>query len=161
MALSNTQYDILMRRYETRQLKNQRIVMDRMQAVYKEIPRLVQIDEEIASLSVKQAKKLMDGDDTALTHLHSRLQYLTAEKQQLLTDHGYADNYLEPPYACQDCKDTGYINGKKCHCFEQAAIDLVYTQSNIRRILDVENFKTLSLDYYSDEQVNPATGQGS
>ncbi len=161
MALSNTQYDILMRRYETRQLKNQRIVMDRMQAVYKEIPRLVQIDEEIASLSVKQAKKLMDGDDTALTHLHSRLQSLTAEKQQLLADHGYADNYLKPPYACQDCKDTGYINGKKCHCFEQAAIDLVYTQSNIRRILDVENFKTLSLDYYSDEQVNPATGQSS
>lgn len=161
MALCNTQYNILMRRYEARQLENQHIVMDRIQEVYQEIPRILQIDEEISSLSIKQAKKLIDGDDTALTHLHNCLQSLTEEKKQLLADHGYADNYLEPPYACPDCKDTGYINGRKCHCFEQAAIDLVYTQSNIRRILDVENFKTLSLDYYSDEQINPATGQSS
>ena len=161
MALSNTQYNILMRRYEARQLENQHIVAKRMQTAYQRIPRLLEIDNEISSLSVRQAKKLIDGDDTALMHLHSRLESLAEEKKQLLADHGYPDDYLEPPYACPDCKDTGYINGRKCHCFEQAAIDLVYTQSNIRRILEVENFQNLSYDYYSDAQINPATGLSS
>lgn len=161
MALSNTQYNILMQRYEARQLENQHIVMERTHAVYKELPRLSEIDSEISSLSVTQARKLIDGDESALSYLHDRLKSLTEEKHRLLADHGYPDDYLLPPYACPDCKDTGYINGRKCHCFEQAAIDLVYTQSNIRRILDVENFQHLSYDYYSDEEMNPATGLSS
>lgn len=161
MALSNTQYNTLMRRYETRQLENQRSATQRRQDAYQKIPRLSQIDDEVSSLCVAQAKKLIDGDETALTHLHNRLKSLKEEKQKLLAEHGYPDNYFEPPYGCPDCKDTGYINGKKCHCFEQAAIDLVYTQSNIRKILDAENFQHLSYDYYSDEQVNPATGLSS
>ena len=67
-------------------------------------------------------------------------------------------NYFEPVYECPDCKDTGYIGWKPCHCFKQQAIDLIYTQSNIKDILTKENFSTLSLDYYSDSNVNPATG---
>ena len=50
------------------------------------------------------------------------------------------------------------IYGQKCHCFKQAIINTVYSQSNIREILSRENFSTLSFDYYSDEQKNPATG---
>lgn len=157
MALSNTQYDVLMRRYEARQLQNRRITMERIQSVYHKLPRLQEIDNTISSLCVEQAKKLIDGNETALTDLHDRMRSLTDEKEQLLTDHGYPADYFEPPYECPDCKDTGYINGRKCHCFEQAAIDLVYTQSNIRRILDKENFDHFSFDYYSDEQINPST----
>lgn len=161
MALDNPQYNILMRRYESKQLENQRIVMDRIQNVYRALPRLLEIDDEISSLSVKQAKRLIDGDETALDYLHSRLTALTKEKEQLLAAHGYPKDYFEPPYGCPDCRDTGYIDGRKCHCFEQAAIDLVYTQSNIRRILETENFMHFSFDYYSDDQINPATGLSS
>lgn len=161
MALSNTQYNILMRRYESKQLENQRIVADRMQKAYQALPRLLEIDNEISSLSITQAKKLIDGDEDALTLLHSRLEELTGEKAQLLAEHGYPADYFQPPYDCPDCKDTGYIGSEKCHCFAQAAIDLVYTQSNIRRILETENFQNFSYDYYSSEQINPVTGRSS
>lgn len=161
MALSNTQYNTLLRRYEARQLENQHIVMERIQSVYQKLPRLAEIDDAISSVSIEQAKKLIDGDETALTRLREQLRALTAEKKQILSEHGYPENYFEPPYACPDCKDTGYIGSRKCHCFEQAAIDLVYTQSNIRQILEVENFNHFSYDYYSDDQINPATGLSS
>ena len=137
MALSNTQYNTLLRRYEAKQLENQHIVMERIQSVYQELPRLLEIDNTISSLSVAQAKKLIDGDENALPQLHQQLLELFREKKLLLTSHGYPEHYFEPPYGCPDCKDTGYIGGQKCHCFRQAAIDLIYTQSNIRRILDI------------------------
>lgn len=161
MALSNTQYNVLLRRYEAKQLENQHIVMERIHSVYKELPRLSEIDASISSISVEQAKKLMDGDETALPCLHKQLLLLTGEKKQLLAEHGYPEDYFEPPYACPDCKDTGYIGSRKCHCFTQAAIDLVYTQSNIRQILDLENFQHFSYDYYANDQFNPATGLSS
>ncbi len=52
-------------------------------------------------------------------------------------------------------------NGRRCHCFEQAAINLVYTQSNLKEILERENFSTFSFDYYSADDINPATGRSS
>jgi DNA replication protein DnaC len=161
MALSNTQYNILLRRYEAKQLENQHILMERVQAVYQEIPRLAEIDQIISSLSIQQAKKLIDGNDAALTELRSQLGELICEKKKLLASHGYPNDYFEPPYGCPDCQDTGYIGNQKCHCFRQAAIDLVYTQSNIRQILDIENFQHFSFDYYSEDQLNPATGLSS
>ena len=158
MALNNAQYNILQRRYEAKQLENQHIVMERMQNVYAKLPQLAKIDDSISSLSIAQAKKLIDGDETAMSELRRKLKELSLEKKQLLAFHGYPDNYFEPPYDCPDCKDTGYIGSQKCHCFRQAAIDLVYTQSNIRQILDIENFQNFSYDYYSQDQINPSTG---
>ena len=87
MALSNTQYNILLRRYEAKQLENQHILMERVQAVYQEIPRLAEIDQIISSLSIQQAKKLIDGNDAALTELRSQLGELICEKKKLLALH--------------------------------------------------------------------------
>ena len=161
MALSNTQYNTLIRRYEAKQLENQHIVMERIQSLYRKFPRLTEIDASISSRSVAQGRKLIDGDDTALSQLRKELSALTAEKKQILTSHGYSENYFEPPYQCPDCKDTGYIGREKCHCFKQAAIDLVYTQSNLRQVLEQENFQNFSYSYYSDSQTNPSTGMTS
>ena len=157
MALNNTQYNAIMRRYEAKQLENQRIAAERIKAVYRSLPRLQEIDESISSLSVAQAKKLMEGDASALSDLKKQLALLIEEKKSLLSENGYPENYFEPPYECPDCKDTGYIGNKKCHCFKQASIDFVYTQSNIKKILEKENFNNFSYHYYSDTEVNPAT----
>ena len=88
MALSNTQYNILIRRYEARQLENRHIVMERMDMLYRRFPRFAEIDKTISSVSVAQARKLMDGDDQALSRLKKTIADLTAEKKQILTDHG-------------------------------------------------------------------------
>ena len=56
-------------------------------------------------------------------------------------------------YHCPDCKDTGYIDSEKCHCLKQKIINQMYQQSNLREILDAENFSTLSYQYYDDENM--------
>lgn len=158
MALSNTQYNTLIRRYEARQMENQHISAKRRDSLYGKFPRLAEIDTEIASISVIQAKKLIEGDESALLQLKEQIAALSDEKKQLLLINGYPSDYFEAPYSCPDCKDTGYIGNQKCHCFRQAAIDLIYTQSNIRQILEQENFQNFSYDYYSDSITNPSTG---
>lgn len=161
MPLNNSQYDEIIREYDARQLKNQHILEDRIQHAYAQIPRLKEIDDAIASCSVAQARRLLDGDDAALATLRGQIAAYRREKAALLEAHGFAPDYFEPVYTCPDCRDTGYVNGKRCHCFEQAAIDLVYTQSNLKDILRKENFDTFSFDYYSSEDINPATGLSS
>lgn len=161
MPLTNTQYNTIMRRYEARQLENQHIREQRIRDVYASCPRLKELEDTISSLSVSRARMLLDGDDTALSTLKDELNSLITEKHQLLNQLGYPANYFEPPYQCPDCRDTGYIGNKKCHCFRQAALDLVYQQSNMYTIIQQENFDTFSYEYYSDSEIDEATHTSS
>ena len=161
MALTNAQYDYFMRIYEQRQLDNEAQLRSRFEEVYRAVPRLRTLDNTISELSVKQARKLLDGDETALTSLKNDLHLLFEEKKLLLAKAGYPDDYLEPRYICPDCHDTGYIGDEKCHCFKKQIIDFLYTQSNVKEILKKENFRTFSTEYYSKEQIDPLTGRSS
>lgn len=158
MPLKNHQYQAIMREYDNQQLQNQRVAEQHREEVYSAIPRLEQIEQQIASLSVQQAKKLLDGESSALTELKDKLSILSSEKTDLLTQNGFAPDYMELSYRCPDCKDTGFIGNKKCHCFAQASIDLLYTQSNIREILEHENFDTFRTNYYSQSLQDSLTG---
>lgn len=159
MSLNNSQYDTLMRQYNARQFHNHRIQQERITRAYSSAPRLQEIDQEISSASVSCVRQLLDsGDDTILSQQKEALAVLQKERTAILKELGYPKDYLDPVYTCPDCKDTGFINGRRCHCFVQASIDLIYAQSNIKNILERENFSHFSFDYYSKERQNPSTG---
>ncbi len=153
MALSNAQYDAIMRTYEEIKFQNRHLYEEHRDEVYDLIPEYKALDSTIASLSVEQGKKLIMGDSDALFSLRAELKKLTARKKQLLQEYGFPKDYLAPIYTCPDCKDTGYIDGRKCHCLRQAIIRVLYAQSNIESVLDSENFDNLSYEYYNDSEV--------
>lgn len=161
MGINNTQYNTIYRNYEQRQVYNHNLLEERRKAVYQQIPELKQIHDSISSLSINKAQKMLSGDAFALDELKSEIKKLTKRKAELLKDAGFDQDYLEPIYDCADCKDTGYIGNKKCHCFQKAIIDLLYTQSNLKETLNRENFDTFSFAYYSDNYVDPITGWSS
>lgn len=161
MALSNSQYEFLMRTYEQKQLDNESRLRRRYENVYSRIPELEEIDHSISAFSVAQARRLLEGDGQALSSLKESIAELSARKIQLLKDNGYPDDYLELHYTCPDCKDTGYRGTKKCHCFKKAIVDLLYTQSNLQEILEKENFSTFCIDYYSSNHIDPVKGRSS
>ena len=162
MALSNAQYDEIMRGYQNRQLQNRHLTQKRLDLVFAKIPQLKSINDQIASLSVEAARrKLLADDNSNYNLLKEKIEDLRNEKTILLEKHGFDADYFEPVYTCSDCKDTGYVNGEKCHCFKQEVINVVYSQSNIKNILARENFNHFSYEYYSDEEINPTTGLSS
>lgn len=161
MPLSNSQYDEILREYNAKQIRNQHFAQDRKREVYAKDARLKEIDDAISSCSLAHARELLNGGKTALTALREEITAYRKERLLILDRMGYSEDYFKPRYDCPDCKDSGYIDGERCHCFKQRAIDLVYTQSNIRNILQEENFETFSYKYYSETERNPATGLSS
>ena len=135
MALSNSQYDQIMRGYEQKQLDNEYRLRERERDAFLAIPELEELNHAVSSLSVSKAKKLLSGDPGALDSLREELHALTLKKQRLLADHHLPLDYLELQYECPDCKDTGYIGDRKCRCFKKAIIELLYEQSNLQVIL--------------------------
>lgn len=154
MALTNSQYDAIMRIYEQKHLRTHDRLNRHYDEIYEKIPRIREIDDQISHLGVSNAKALIDGQTDATVRFRTQLQTLTAEKQSLLLSSGYPSDYLEPSYECNRCRDTGYVDGRKCSCFQKAEIDLLYTQSNLQDILKSENFSSFRMDYYSSDFID-------
>lgn len=157
MQLKNFQYNKILREYDKRQFQNKHALDDRMKQVYELLPELKEIDDKIVSNSIESAKLSLMGDDTALRTLSDRNMDLSMRKIEILTENGFPPNYLMPIYQCSDCHDTGYIGNEKCHCFKQAIVDLLYSQSNIKEIMKQENFSAFRFDYYTDSYVEETT----
>ena len=157
MQLKNFQYNKILREYDKRQLENRHELEERVKHIYSILPELKEIDDQIVSNSIQSAKLSLMGDDQSLNSLADRNLDLSMHKIEILTENGYPSNYLMPTYHCKDCKDTGYIENEKCYCFKQAIVDLLYSQSNIKGIMEQENFSTFRYDFYTDSYIEETT----
>ena len=77
MPLQNYQYDTIMREYSKTQSQNRRILEERTQEIYKKIPRIHEIDEEVATLSAKKARALLSGESSGLEDLKAAISLLS------------------------------------------------------------------------------------
>lgn len=168
MALGNAQISSILREYDNKQQKSHRILQERRKEIYKRIPAIKEMEDELATNAVTATKLALSGDEDAIDILKAKNQALIEAKAELLSAHGYASDYLNQFYFCSDCKDTGYItdhvwkdeehlllSSDKCHCFKQAIIDLLYDQSGIRTVLEEENFSTFDYNYFSKDYIDP------
>lgn len=141
---------MIMRQYDLTRQSAASLKQQRFEEVYKLVPGFAALDEALASAAAAGARARILGQPVDLTRLHDELEALEAKKTVLLKNAGYPEDYLETKYVCPDCRDTGFIDGKKCHCFKQAVVDLVYAQSNIKDRLSEENFDSFDISCYSD-----------
>lgn len=153
----------MIRFYQDQQNRNRHLQEERIREAYEKIPRLEEIQAEVSSLSLKKARILLAGQGKeADFDLSLALCELAEERRALLLANGYPEDYLELPCKCSSCQDTGYTkDGKKCSCFLQKEVDLLYDQSNLKEILQEENFDSFRLDYYPDTLIDPKTGRSA
>ena len=152
MPLTNAQHDAIMRIYDGIRTHNRHIQEQRYNEIVSLIP---EYQNEIISVSMQAAKARISGNSQDYTSL---LKSLNDQKANLLISAGKPADYLDPVYTCTQCHDTGYINSRKCSCFNKKAIDLVYHDSNLKNITDNENFDTFSYEWYDNTTPDPSNG---
>jgi len=93
-----------------------------------------------------------------MADLTEKTEQISKQKKELLLQHGYPGDYLDPIYTCPDCHDTGYVGDKKCHCFQKRIVEYLYEQSNLKEVLDIENFSHFDITYYPDDYIEEIRG---
>ena len=73
MPLTNSQYDSIIRKYELKQNNNRYRLEERSREIHRNIPEYEQLEHMVASVSVEHGKKLLLGDESALSALKLRL----------------------------------------------------------------------------------------
>ena len=126
----------------------------RIEAVYETVPRIKEIRSLINAAGAENVRRVFaDPSKKAVYNadLKKRINELENEKRSILTEKGIPLDYDAPRYKCDLCEDTGYIDGKKCVCFEQRLINEMYSMSNIDKILREQNFETFSFKFFSKD----------
>lgn len=159
MNLTIKQNDTISNIYNNRRLKNKALLNQRYEEVYSRIPEIEEINSKVAALSVEAGRKAIEGDREALDNLSANLALLTEDRKIALIGAGYPVDYLDEIFDCEKCRDTGYINGKACDCLKKTVVNTLYTQSNLKEVLERENFDTFNFDYYDDNIVDKDTGK--
>lgn len=142
--------------YDRKQLKAHDDLMFKKDEVYKKVPSIEDIENEIHLLGVRYNKMiLLSGcsSDNAADELSLKIDCLKKERVRLLIESGYPEDYLEQVYSCNFCKDTGQIESisgyESCSCYKQYLIDLLYKRSNIN-LIEKENFEFFDETLYPD-----------
>ena len=151
MKLTPSQYDTLKSRFNQKRIKARYELDRRTEEIYEKIPRIKELDLAMASESVKAGKTALSGDDSLASVLDETIKNLASERDKLLTENGYAPDYLTEHFECPKCNDTGFIGNEPCGCFKAAMTDLIFEQSNISDIIRKENFSTFDTSLYSDD----------
>lgn len=164
MGLSNSQFDTIMRSYSDRQHYNQHLQDLRRAEIDEKFPQIKNIEEQIMQLSMDTAIAALSGEGNGSlnsTELIGRIKKLSDDKKNILAAGGYQRDYLEPIFTCPDCKDTGYIDNVKCHCFKKAITDLFYSESNAKNIRKGDVFDVFDPNCYSKTASDTSTEKSS
>ena len=159
MALSNSQYQNLMREYDRRQESALRRKQEHIQEVYKTQPVIQELDEEISRVSLQSARAALLKQPEEKDRLKEKLQDLREQKTLLLQKAGYPPDYMEMQYTCPLCSDTGYIGQEKCRCFKKLEAALYLEQSGLKEVLSEENFSRYTESFYDNTYLLPAYRQ--
>ena len=145
----DTLYRDIMTGYERQLAADKREQRRRIQEVQERIPRYKELEDMTADISAQAAIMAASGRKTEVTPLLQELTRISEEKKRVLSESGVPDGYLSIRYVCPDCKDSGYIGMKKCHCLMQKLTERYCAGSGIYDKLKTENFDTFSFEDFS------------
>ena len=151
--MDNNILNSLLREYEQKKLKAELDLEKRKASLYKSIPELQEVENEINSYSINHAKNILNNINT--NNFNNKIEDLKLKKKNILQKNNIPDNYLKPNYECKICKDTGYYLNNNyrtlmCNCLRQRILNISYNKSNLSD-LKKENFLTFNENRFSDE----------
>ena len=133
-----------MREYDELQRQDRAERDARVDEVYARVPEIRELDESRGTIALSLVRQNQEPD------IAGAFRRIKEKKEALLAQAGFSADYMEMKYHCPDCQDTGYTEGRKCHCLIEKENRLLYAQSGIRELLERENFAALDESVYSE-----------
>ncbi len=150
MSYSKATLSKALQTLESRRNKAQRIQMARQLEVTEKLPVISKYQNQLSETGLSVVKAIGMGSDAQeyirqLAELNLAVQ---KKIKQILTENGYPEDYLETPYTCKNCSDTGYKGGFVCECRKELLRELAKKELASVSTSDKCNFDNFDIGYY-------------
>lgn len=114
-------------------------------------PELIDIENTMKNAALDVIRSVgADGKRVNIYEVAKINLQAQEERKELIKKAGYPEDYLEPPYTCKKCKDSGIVNGKLCECHLAVLQQLSVSELSCSPLLARSTFDSFDLKYYSD-----------
>lgn len=155
MPYSQEVYQLAKERLNERRQQALRTADYHREQLFREIPRLREINSELLGIGAAIAKSVVGGSGENMKALSEKSLRLQEEQDQILRDHHIQKDLSEPRWTCEKCADTGYLEqGNRtivCDCLQKLMAEIAVEQLSSGLPLKDCTFAGFSLDYYSTE----------
>lgn len=148
-------YTLANRELEQTRIKNRELLELHRSEVLLRAPELADIEAQLMKCGTQLLNCVLKRG-TDYSEIKSRIQSLQAEKQQLLKRNGFPDDYLDDIYSCKVCRDTGFVDGKRCECLKMRILKNISANSNLTEHMRSQTFENFNFALFANQGENSA-----
>ena len=108
-------------RLESMKADKESVTREKLQTVYRQLPRVREIDMELRKSMVLATQAVFAGGENAQEALEevkkANLQLQEARKK--LIDTAFGPGYLDETPVCSHCDGVGYVGSQMCRCLQE------------------------------------------
>lgn len=153
-------YENAMDAIEKRREDRNNLISARKNEIYSRIPRIREIENRLSSTGMMLLTRVSENETTpeeAVAAIMAENKQYSDEVRRLLTENGYSPDYLDPPYVCSICSDTGYDSkGRLCTCLRSEITAHALKEANLTKHMAGQTFDKFDLSYYDNDIKNSA-----
>jgi len=148
---SDKVYELALKELSERRQKAEALYEQRKNEVYRLSPEIRTLNENLASTGAEFLAIMTDklgNKNTRIEQLKEKNLKMQDQLAVLLKAFKGDESYLDIPYTCKKCEDTGYRGGHRCECFDQLLKGFAAKELTDNSGIELHDFSEFRTDLY-------------
>lgn len=156
-SYSDKVYDLALKELSERRLKAEALFERRKNELYRISPEIRDLNEKLAATGLEFFSIMTDklgNKNERIEQLKQKNLKIQEDLAVLLKAFKNDETYLDIPYTCKKCEDTGYYGGHRCECFEQLLKSCAAKELTDNSGIELHDFSEFRFDLYPNVNEN-------
>lgn len=146
-------YVLASRELEEIRMNNQAEQSRRHMEVCNAIPQFAALETELMKNGTRLLGCVLDKCNS-FDEIKNSIKELQRKKAELLKEKGYPTDYVNDIYSCEICRDTGFVEGKRCVCLKNLISKHIGANSNLTEFMREQTFDKFDMSIFANQGEN-------
>lgn len=159
MKYTKNAYELAEAEINARREKSEEQRAQRLNEIKKTAPEIYRLHSNTLSSQFDMLAEIIgngskDGVLPKINEIKNRNLMAQQTIKELLDTFGYPTDYLQYHYHCEKCRDTGFVEGRRCECFEKLLSRYTTEELNEQCSIQLHDFSEFRIDFYPQQMGN-------
>lgn len=143
-------YTLANRELEKIRTANRHTAKERFDEALKRAPMLSRLEDALMKNGTALLECVLEKNGR-FEEIKENIRTLRREKSALLEKNGFPADWLDDIYTCRECRDTGYIDGKRCSCLKTLIQKYIGANSNLTEYMRSQTFERFDFSLFANQ----------